>query len=115
MTKGLNRLKIWGGGTKDQKGVYTMSWPIYHPVVKQFFQIVSNECWCDNGYLSDDVEKMLSDDKVIKNASLYQIKTMLTFCVRGERFCDGHWAAMIEQGYIYKLLERLSELKVALK
>ena len=36
---------------------------------------------------------------------------MLTFCVRGERFCDGHWAAMIEGGQVRRLLERLAELK----
>jgi uncharacterized protein DUF6508 len=54
---------------------------------------------------------MLKDDKVIKSASLAQIKTMLTFCVRGERFSDGHWAQMIQEGYIRRLLERLNEIK----
>ena len=40
---------------------------------------------------------LLSEDGV-RNATLDQIKTMLTFCVRGERFSDGHWGAMIEPG-----------------
>jgi hypothetical protein len=40
---------------------------------------------------------------------------MLTFCVRGERFSDGHWAAMIEKGYIRRVLERLNEIKAELK
>jgi hypothetical protein len=28
--------------------------------------------------------------------------------VRGERFCDGHWAAMLEQGHLRRWLERLA-------
>ena len=36
---------------------------------------------------------------------------MLTFCVRGERFSDGHWAEMIEKGYIRQLLEQLNVIK----
>jgi hypothetical protein len=54
---------------------------------------------------------MLKDQNGIKTSSLSQIKTMLTFCVRGERFSDGHWAQMIEQGHIRRLLERLNEIK----
>ena len=54
---------------------------------------------------------MMRDENLIKAASLPQIKTMLTFCLRGERFSDGHWGAMIEQGYIRRLLERLNEIK----
>ena len=53
---------------------------------------------------------MLKDEEFVKSASLSQIKTMLTFCVRGERFSDGHWAEMIENGYIRKILERINEL-----
>ena len=54
---------------------------------------------------------MLRDEHLVKTASLSQIKTMLTFYVRGERFSDGHWGTMIETGYIRRLLERLNEIK----
>jgi hypothetical protein len=54
---------------------------------------------------------MLKDESAIKTASLEQIKTMLTFCVRGERFSDGHWGEMIEKGYVRRLLERLDEMR----
>ncbi len=54
---------------------------------------------------------MLENEDIVKTASLAQVKTMLTYCVRGERFCEGHWAAMIEQGHIRRLLERLLELR----
>jgi hypothetical protein len=35
----------------------------------------------------------------------------LTFCVRDERFSDGHWAQMMQEGYIRRLLERLNAIK----
>ena len=50
---------------------------------------------------------MLDDDGTVKTADLDQIKTMLTHCVRGERFCTGHWAAVIENGYVHRLLKGL--------
>ena len=40
---------------------------------------------------------------------------MLAFCVRGERFSDGHWGEMIEKSYIRNLLERLEQIKSELK
>jgi hypothetical protein len=39
------------------------------------------------------------------------LKTMLTYCVRGESFCDGHMAAMIEKNKIRLILERLKEIR----
>jgi hypothetical protein len=58
---------------------------------------------------------MLRDEELVRTASLAQIKTMLTFCVRGERFSDGHWGAMVEKGYIRRILERLNEIKSQLR
>ena len=45
----------------------------------------------------------------VRRASLDEIRTMLTYCVRGERFCDGRWGAMIQGGHVQRLLERLAE------
>ena len=56
------------------------------------------------------LKNMIGNKNLINNASLEQIITMLTYCVRGERFCDGFWASMIEDRYIKLLLERLIEL-----
>lgn len=49
---------------------------------------------------------MLDDHDVIKTADLAQVKTMLTFCVRGERFCDGHYGALVEGRHVRQLLQR---------
>lgn len=89
----------------------TFPYPIYHPDVIDFIKVASQEVWCDFKYRPEETSKMLMDTDLIANASLAQMKTMLTFCVRGERFSDGHWAAMIEHGYLRRLLERLAEIR----
>ena len=109
--KGFSPIKKRAGGTENRQGGSTMPWPEYEKVVIEFFQIAAKECWTDYNYDPKKAAQMMKNDDVIKNANLEQIKTMLTFCVRGERFCDGHWAAIIEKGYIRKLLQRLAELE----
>ena len=80
--------------------------------MEEFFRVVSSEGWLDYEYDPEQAYQMLKDENLIKKASLSQIKTMLTFCVRGERFSDGHWGQMIEEGYIRRLLERLDQIKL---
>jgi hypothetical protein len=100
------------GGERQDDGSITFPYPKYNSVVEEFFHIAAKECWLDYDYSPEQAGKMLRDQDHIKTASLSQIKTMLTFCVRGERFSDGHWAEMIEEGYIRRLLERLNEIKL---
>jgi uncharacterized protein DUF6508 len=110
-SEGFVSVESWDGGEKRKDGTFTLPYPNYNPVVEEFFGLVSSEGWLDYEYHPERAYQMLKDDKVIKSASLAQIKTMLTFCVRGERFSDGHWAQMIQEGYIRRLLERLNEIK----
>jgi hypothetical protein len=82
----------------------------YHEEVLSFFQSASSDHWRDPDYQPEIAWEMLQNDSVVQSATIEQIKTMLTYCSRGERFCSGHWAEMIEKGYIGKLLDRLSQL-----
>jgi hypothetical protein len=100
----------WDGGGKEKDGTYSLPYPKYNPLVEEFFGVVSKS-WLDYEYNPEQAYKMLRDENFVKTASLAQIKTMLTFCVRGERFSDGHWGEMIEKGYIRRLLERLNAIK----
>lgn len=109
--EGFQPVEKWEGGVRQKDGSYTVPYPAYQPEVLAFYQTAAQAVWMDFGYQPDEAWKMLSNPHFVANASLAQIKTMLTFCVRGERFSDGHWAAMIEQGHIRHLLERLSVLK----
>lgn len=110
---GYAPVKQWHGGFPREDGVIPMPYPEYDPLVEEFFRSAAAECWLDYGYRPEEAHRMLEDEDFLKTAGLLQIKTMLTYCLRGERFCDGHWGAVIEGGYIRRLLERLAELGAA--
>jgi hypothetical protein len=112
---GFTPIAKWEGGDKDQDGVITLSWPVYEDVVKEFYQVAAMECWCDYGYDPAEAGEMLRSEVAVSDADMDQIKTMLTFCVRGERFCDGHWGAMIEEGHLRRLLQRLTVLQKGMR
>lgn len=112
--EGFSPIEHWSGGEKLKDGSITLPYPKYDPLVEEFFRHVSADGWLDYEYDIDRAYQMLKDENAVKTASLEQIKSMLTFCVRGERFSDGHWGAMIEKGYIRRLLERLNEIKAEL-
>ena len=101
----------WEGGQKQANGAYTMPYPSYDPLVEEFFDAVRHKGWVDTSYQPESSWQMLKDEAVVRSAGFDQIRQMLTYCVRGERFSDGHWEQMIAQGYIRRLLERLQELQ----
>jgi uncharacterized protein DUF6508 len=109
--EGFSPIVSWGGGKKQKDGSISVPYPNYHSLVEEFFRLVAIGGWLDYEYDPEQAYQMLKDENLIKTASLSQIKTMLTFCVRGERFSDGHWEQMIEKGYIRRLLERLNKIK----
>ena len=110
---GFAPVKRWGGGKAGPDGALSTPWPEYDELVVEFFRAAGTECWSDYDYRPEEAGRMLRDGAAVGIADLDQIKTMLTYCVRGERFCDGHWAAMIEGGHVRLLLERLAQLQGA--
>ncbi len=110
--EGFSPIKRWNGGQTEESGSIKLPYPTYNPVVTDFFRLASSECWRDYEYRPHQAAEMLHDENMIKAASLSQIKTMLTFCVRGEKFTDGHWGTMVEKGYVRRLLERLKEIRL---
>ncbi len=112
--EGFSPATQWNGG-KQADGTFIMPYPDYDPLVEEFYRTISTGGWLDTGYNPDQAYQMIQNEDLIKNASLPQVRAMLTFCVRGERFSDGHWAEMIEKGYIRRLLERLNEIAEQLR
>ena len=104
-------VESWGGGEKTESGAITMPYPVYPNDVLEFYRLAGQPCWSDYDYQPREAAQMLEDDAFIRGATLSEVKTMLTYCVRGERFSDGHWAAMLESGRIVALLKRLRELR----
>jgi hypothetical protein len=105
--EGYDPVREWRGGESLTDGTHTFPWPIYREEVGEFFRLAGGEPWSDYGYQDKNPAAMLRDPRTIDNATLDQIKTMLTYFVRGERFGDGFWGEMIREGLIQRLLERL--------
>ncbi len=107
-TANYDPIKEWVGG-RDSSNSFTLPYPMYQTEVEQFFELASQEQWCDYDYNIALISIKIKAIKALESATIPEIKAMLTFCVRGERFSDGHRAAMIEQGVITKLLDLLSK------
>lgn len=113
-TPGPEAEPTWHGlDQKPEGGTFVMPYPTYPPVVEEFFALAAQPCWCDSGYDQTAAGEMVHSGDAIARASLGDIKTMLTYCVRGERFCDGHWGAMVREGRIGAILRRLRHLRDA--
>jgi len=110
--EGFEPVSKWNGGDRSQDGSYQLPWPECNPVVEDFYRLVATEYWLDYGYRPAEAAGMIGYEEFVRSASLSQVKTMLTYCLRGERFADGHWGDMIERGYIRNILERIDQLSL---
>ena len=108
---GREFIEKWAGGEKTRDGAIIRPYPVYPQDVKDFYHLAGQDCWSDYDYEPQGASKMLQDDEFIRTATVENIKTMLTYCVRGERFCDGVWAEMLRSGRIVAILKRLQVLK----
>ena len=107
---GRQFVKKWGGGVKADDGSISMPYPVYEEDVDAFFRLAGQPCWTDRQYQPERAGTMLGDAQAVSHADLASIRTMLTYCVRGERFCDGHWNAVLRSGQVVALLKRLQQL-----
>jgi hypothetical protein len=89
-------------------------YPEYCEDVLAFFWLVGQPCWSDFEYDPRQAQALLSDDAFIDTCSLEGLKTLLTYCVRSERFGDGAWLHLLESGRIAALLRRLAVLRGSL-
>ena len=82
--------------SKDEDGIIAFPWPEYEGVVDEFMDCIRRDCWIDYDYVPREVEKLIESEEALRRATLRQIRAMLTYVLRGERFCDGWWGHMIE-------------------
>ena len=93
----------------DMSDIISGTFYKYHPYVLRFFELVSQEHWKDYKYVDNFSEEMVGSGK-IEEASINQLKTILTWCDRTERFFEGHWEYVIEIDIIKRVLNRLNEI-----
>lgn len=116
-TPGQDLDPLWRGADSapGRDNVLIMPYPIYPPAVTAFFWAAGQPCWSDYDYNPALAAGMVHSDEAIAAATLDEIKTLLTYCVRGERFVDGHWGAMVRSGRIGAILRRLAQLRVSIE
>jgi len=89
-----------------------LPWFNYNPIVFQFIKTLYEENvvfgfdwpgWKDASIFANHPE-------AIQEATLLDLRKLLTLHVRQDRFCDGHLAAMFRDGDILAILRRLKAL-----
>ena len=106
-------VKEWLGDEEFEERTFTFPFPQYDRTVNEFFEIVWQRFWQED-FDPKEVRGILEDTKQIQDINLDQIKSILTYFARGERFCDGLKASAFEDGHIRRLLERLAEIRKTL-
>ncbi len=102
---------VWTDSHADpNSGALTCGYPVYSAEVHAFIRLLDQPCWRDPHYQPAVAGRWLEDESAVAAATLPQIRAMLTYTMRGERFCDGHWAGLARRGRVARLLRRLAAL-----
>lgn len=101
----------WGDVEKNADGSISLPFPIYDDDVEDFFRLLGQHGWIDYNYKPEEAGPMLADEDFIRRASLEQVRSMLTCCLRSERFGDGNWESLLAGGQIVALLRRLEAIR----
>jgi hypothetical protein len=87
---------------------------VYEEDVVAFFRLVGQPWWSASRYDPATASGLQDDDEFIQGCALDDVRTMLTFCVRMERFGDRLWEHVLETGRATALLRRLAALRETL-
>ena len=85
----------------------TLAYPSYGPWVWKIFNLLVPDY--EYNIITDKIEK---SNKQIRDFTFEEVKAMLTYINRGERFGDGYIASKIEDGTLLELLKRLKLLYI---
>ncbi len=110
---GRQFVKKWGGGEKSSDDSTTFPYPEYEEDILAFFKLAAEPCWSDYNYDSNIASDTIENKQTVRTAEMSDFKTMLTYCVRSERFWDGAWEAMLLSSKMTALLRRLQELQAS--
>ncbi len=89
-------------------------WPFFayaSPELSLLSERVHDDGWLDVDYLASPALDRLHAPDGIASLTLRQVASVLTWVVRGERFCDGHMAACVADGTVSAVLRRLDALR----
>lgn len=102
------------GGEKQPDGSMTFPYCNYSPIAARLMRAIYDEHllikfnWPE---WQPTAERIFSDPTLIASADLDTCRKLLTLRVRKDRFCEGHFAQMIESGHIAVILRRIRDLR----
>jgi len=90
-------------------------WFDFNEVVTEFHQALYDNGWVTPAFdwteWQESAKKFVDSPMKIAKADATTIQKLLTTHSRKDRFCEGHLAAMFENGHIVALLRQLRELR----
>ncbi len=90
-------------------------WFDFDEAVSEFQQALYDNGWIASSFKWPDwqesAQEFVASPAKIESADTRTIQKLLTTHVRKERFCEGHFAAMFENGHIVALLKRLKTIR----
>jgi len=106
------------GCKKDEDGVISLPMEQNSPEIDNLMSDLY-----DNGFIEsfdwsswqDTASLYVEEPKRLAEADLDTLKKLLTTHARKDRFCEGHFSAMVKCGHIAAVLERLAELRAEAK
>lgn len=99
-----------GGGENLDENIITAPFVIYTKEVNEFINLVQNY-WTDYNYSKNIDYGNIYDDDFVQKSNIFEIKSMLTYIIRNERFCDGCLGKYFSDNRINLILKRLLALR----
>lgn len=107
-----------GGGQEIEPGVIEMPYTIEKPIVskvRQFFVDKHLQVMFDWSHWNEGKAMFrVNEGNRFKDISLEDTLKLFTAVLRNDRFCDGAWADLFEDGDAQKLLKRFLDFKPVL-
>jgi len=91
---------------------------VYSKEVGEFIEILDSEEFVtpfDWSNWQNEAAKFVEQPKLLESAELTILQKLLTTHIRKERFHSGHLAAMIDNGHILAILQRLKQIRLDMK
>jgi hypothetical protein len=99
---------------KKEKGVVAMGWEEHYHEISGLISDLYKQGFItkfDWPSWQESAVRYVENPKRLKRAVLGTLLKLLTTHVRKDRFCEGHFTAMVENGHLTAILERLAELR----
>lgn len=88
-----------------------LPYPEYPDEINNLITAMSQDFWIDYGYTDKSVADWLENDQKMQIVTVDELKSIITFLVRKERFVSGYWITMLKNGYMKKVVDRLLILR----